>query len=199
MRGHHHAHIYGHRFVATDPFHFTLFQNAQQFGLHGERHIADLIQEDGSVIRLLKLSDVPGSGAGEGSFLMSEKLGLDQLGRDRCTVQRDKRRPRTRAAFVNGSRHQFFSGPGFSQDANPALTGRNPGHLRHHALHGFALPYDFVLTQALFELAILALEPLQLQRIFHRQQKFFGGDWFLQKIQSAQSRGSHRHLDIRLA
>ena len=87
---------------------------------------------------------------------------------------------------MNRPRYQLLPGTGFSQDADSRLAARYPLNLRHHALHGGTLPHQFMLSQPLLELPVLAFEPLQLQCILHGQQKFFRGDGFLQKVQRPQ-------------
>ena len=198
MRRYHHPHIHAYRLIATNAFHFCFFQHPQQLRLHGQRHVANLIQKNCAVIGLLELSNMPSRCAGERSFLVPEKFRLNQLGRNRRAIQGHKRTPRARTAFVNRSRHQLFSCARFSQDADPRFTHRHALQLRHHALHGCALPYNLVLAQALLELPVFAFQPLQLQRILHREQKFFGGDRFLQKIQRARPRSPHRRFNVRL-
>ena len=91
MRRHHHAHIHRGRLVAADSLHFSLFQHAQQLGLHGQRHVADFVQKDRAALRLFKFADVPPGRAGERSFLVTEQFRLDQLRRNRGAIQRDER------------------------------------------------------------------------------------------------------------
>ena len=59
MRRHHHAHVHRDRFVAADALDLAFFQHAQQLGLHVQRHVADLVEKNRAVIRLLEFSDVP--------------------------------------------------------------------------------------------------------------------------------------------
>ena len=72
MRRDDNADIYLNRFVTTDALNFSFFQNAQQLGLHGERHVADLVEKKGAMIRLLELAGVPRDCSGEGALFMSE-------------------------------------------------------------------------------------------------------------------------------
>ena len=65
MRSRYHAHIHLHRLLSADALHFALFQHAQQLGLHGQRHVADFIQEQRAFTGLLEFADMPGGGAGE--------------------------------------------------------------------------------------------------------------------------------------
>ena len=59
MRRDHHADVHRDRPVAADALHLPLFQHAQQLGLHHQRHVADLVQEQGAAVRLFELADVP--------------------------------------------------------------------------------------------------------------------------------------------
>ena len=97
---------------------------------------------------------------------------------------------------MNRPRYQFLSRASFSQNAHPCLAGRHTLHLRHHALHGRALPHKFMLPESLLQLPVFAFQALQLQRILHSEQKFFRGDRFFQKVQRAQSCGSHCHFNF---
>jgi hypothetical protein len=156
------------RLVAADALDFALFQHAQQLGLHGQRHVADFVEKYCAVIGLLELSDVPACRPGERSLLVPEEFRLDQLRRNRRAVQGHKCPTGSRAALVDRPRHKLFPGARFSQNADPRLARRDAIELRHNTLHGCALPNDFVLAQALLELAVLALKALQLQRILDR-------------------------------
>ena len=46
VRGDDHAHVHRDGLVAADALHLALFQHAQQLGLHGERHVADFVEEE---------------------------------------------------------------------------------------------------------------------------------------------------------
>ena len=79
MRGHEHAHIYPDGLVSADAFDLAFFEHAQQLGLHGERHVADFIEENGALLGLLEFAQVAIGGAGERSFFVAEEFGFDQL------------------------------------------------------------------------------------------------------------------------
>jgi len=151
------------------------------------------------VLRLLELAEVPGGGAGERALLVAEEFGLDQFGGNSRAIHGDEGRGGARAAFVQGARDQFFAGAGFSEDADPRFTGGNAINLCHHPAHRCARRYNFVLSQTAFEVAVLALEAPELERIFDREEEFFSGNRFFEKIERAQACGAHRHLDMRLA
>ena len=104
-----------------------------------------------------------------------------------------------RTFLVQRARRQLLAGPGFAVDADAGLAGGDALHLGHHAAHGVAGPDDLMLADALAQLAVLVLQPLQLKRVLHRQQKLVRRDRLLQKIDRTQARRPHRHLDVRLS
>ena len=59
------AHVHRNRFVSADAFHFAFLKHPQKLGLHRQRHIADFVQEDRAVLRLLELSRVSCGRAGK--------------------------------------------------------------------------------------------------------------------------------------
>src|SRR5689334_10308996 len=48
------------------------------------------------------------------------------------------------------------------------------------------------------QLAVFIFEPRQPKRVFDRDEQFVRGERLFEKIERAQLRGFHRHLDIRL-
>src|SRR5437660_481831 len=65
MRGNNHPYIYSDRLISADAFYLALFEHAQQFCLHRQRHVTDFIEEDGPVICLLELAQMAPSSAGK--------------------------------------------------------------------------------------------------------------------------------------
>ena len=88
---------------------FALLQNAQQPGLRIHRHVADLVEKQRSALRLLEATGVTVDGAREGSFLMAEQLGLDQLARDGRHVHRHERSLAAPAEIVKHAGHEFLA------------------------------------------------------------------------------------------
>ena len=85
-------------------------QHAQQPGLGLERHVADLVEEQGAALGLLEPPDLARIGAGERALLVTEQLALDQLARDRRHVDRDERPAAALAVVVDRLGDQFFAG-----------------------------------------------------------------------------------------
>ena len=63
--GHNHARVHRDVLVSADALQLAFFQDAQQLGLHGQGHVANLVEEKRAAVRLLKLSDVARQSPGE--------------------------------------------------------------------------------------------------------------------------------------
>ena len=101
--------------AAADARELALLQHAQQLRLQAERHVADLVEEEGAAGGGLELADAALGGAGERAALVAEELALEQLVRDRRAVERDER--------VRGGR----SGSGSSWRRAPCPCRSRPG------------------------------------------------------------------------
>src|SRR5208282_178609 len=148
---------------------------------------------------LLELAEMASGCAGERSFFVAEQFGFNQLRRNRGAVQRDERSAGPRTALMQRPRHQFFSRAGLAENADASFAGGYTFHLCHHAAHGLAFPYNLVFAEAALEVAILALEAAELERVLHGEQQFLGGGRFIKKDERAEARGAHGHLDVLLA
>src|SRR5262249_24942788 len=64
--------------IAADPSNGVLLERAEQLGLHGERHLTDLVEEERAVAGGLERPLARRVRAGEGATLVPEELGFDQ-------------------------------------------------------------------------------------------------------------------------
>ncbi len=85
-----HAGVEGDAPVAPHPRKFPFLEHAEQFRLHLQWHVADLIEENGAVRGEFQFSHRGGNSSGERPFFMPEKLRFDQPLGDRRTVNRNK-------------------------------------------------------------------------------------------------------------
>ena len=168
----------------AEPLELAGLQHAQQLGLHLERQLADLVEEDRAPVRQLEAAGRAGDRAGEGALLVAEELALDERGGQGRAVHRDERPAPAGAAVVDGARHQLLAGPGLAEHEHRRVGRRHLAHLPQQRgerrapaddLLELARPADLLLQdhvlglQALLELAHLAeallergLRPLQL-------------------------------------
>ena len=125
MRSRHGAHIHGDWRISADPLDFTLFENAQELRLHGERHVANLVQEKCAAPCLLELSQVASRSAGERTFFMAKEFRLNQLCRDRRAIQRNEWTGAARAALVQGAGDQLFTCARFTKNRDSRFACRD--------------------------------------------------------------------------
>ncbi len=71
-------------------------EHAQQLGLQVQRHLADLVEEQGAAVRRLEVPGAPALGSGEGAALVAIELALEQVLR-RARRSSGERRARRRA------------------------------------------------------------------------------------------------------
>jgi len=100
---------------------------------------------------------------------------------------------------MDSPRDQLFTGTRFAQDADAGFAGCYSLQVSHQAAHGLAFPHDSMFAQALSQLSVFVFQALQLECVLDRKQQLIGRDGLLQKIERAQSRSPHGHLDVRLA
>src|SRR5574344_127043 len=94
----------------------AVLQRSQQLGLHGERHVTDLIQEQGSAVSLGQQPGLRLQGAGKGSLLITKQLALDQIFGDGGAVDGDEGTRRPRRLFRQQSGDDLFPGTCFAED-----------------------------------------------------------------------------------
>ena len=90
--------------IATDALDFAFFEDAKKLGLHGNGHIADLVEEERAAFGLLEFADVASGSAGERTFFMAEEFGLDQFSGNSGAIESDEGVFLARRFFVNGAR-----------------------------------------------------------------------------------------------
>ncbi len=78
VRGGHHPHVHRAVVIGAHPLHLAPLQHAQQAGLHLQRQLAHLVQEDGAAVGPLEGAGAIRLGAGEGPLHVAEQLRLDE-------------------------------------------------------------------------------------------------------------------------
>jgi hypothetical protein len=88
--GRHHARVGVDRALPADRAHLAVLKDAQQLDLHRRRRLADLVEKDGSTVRLFEHALAIGNRAGEGSAHVTKQLRLQQGFGERPAVDGDK-------------------------------------------------------------------------------------------------------------
>ena len=108
--GGHHAHVDVKRAGSSDALEAPFFERPENLRLEGERQVADLIQEQRSAVRHLEAARFALRGAGEGPFLVTEQLGLEQGLGNRRAIDRHERPVGPRAEHVQRPGKQLLPG-----------------------------------------------------------------------------------------
>ena len=138
-----HAHVYAHRGLAADPVELPFGQHPQQPRLQGGRHVADLIEEQRAPVSLLEAAPAQRISAGERTLLVPEKLRLQQVGRERRSVECDDRLAGARAVPVQRACDKLLARAGFSRDQHGHARARQATDRAEHLLHGARLAQQF--------------------------------------------------------
>src|SRR5262249_37738821 len=110
------------RFAAADALDLALLQHAQQLRLCGERHVADLVEEQRATARALELAAPLFRCAGEGAGFVAEELAFDELARQRRAIELLERTFGARRQLMNRARDELL--------ARSALAGDEHGRSR---------------------------------------------------------------------
>src|SRR5262249_24422922 len=70
------------RAISPDPLELSFLEHAQDLGLRLERHVADLVEQQGAAVGDLELSLPRGRRSVERATLVTEELALDELARE---------------------------------------------------------------------------------------------------------------------
>ena len=124
------------RLSSADAVDLPLLNGAEQLGLQPRVHLGDLVQQQGPTARFLEASDAAGDGAGKGAFLMAEEFTLQEVLRDRGTVDGDEGLGGALGMTMDETRHDLLAGTRLAGDQH---AGVGPGDLlgqSQHPAHG---------------------------------------------------------------
>ena len=146
---------------AAEPLDALLLEDAQQFGLHVQRQLADLVEEDRGAVRHLEPADLLGERAGVRALLAAEELALDQRVRDGRTVHVHHGARAPRAERMNRGGESSLSGPGLAEQEHGRRRWRHLLDLREGAPDRRAAPDDLRRrgrSRGLAEVPVLVLQ-----------------------------------------
>ncbi len=120
----------------ADRADLPLLQRAQQLRLDGQRHLADLVEEQGAAVGQLEEPFLVLVRAGERAALVPEQLALEQRPRDRRAVDRPQRPAGARGERVDGRGDEFLARSRLAADEHRGLGARDTLDDLEHPLHG---------------------------------------------------------------
>ena len=170
--GRDHAHVDLDRPRAAQPLELPGLEHAQQLGLHLERQLADLVEEERRAVGELEAADLAGQGAGERALLAAEQLALDEPGRQRGAVDLDDQAAVATAVRWIGLGDELLAGAGLAANEHRGVGGRDLLHQAQDLPDGDALPDDVAVRVDQLDLGLEVvalglqpvLQPLDLRR-----------------------------------
>ena len=191
------AHIDLHVLFAADPTEALIHQNPQDAALALTRHVADLVQIEGAVVRPLEHPDLARPAV---LSLFPEQFDVQSLGRHSGGRDGDELGARARAGFVDLTRHKLLARPGRTGNQHPAV---GLGHLGDGAAQSLgrlgAADQAGRRHRLRAQTAVLAFQRRRLDRpLDHHHQPIRLERLFDEVIGAALQRG-HRRLDIAVA
>ena len=119
-------HIYVAHMTCPNRPDLSRLKEAQQLGLHAERHLPDLVEEDRPSIRPFQQACVVRGRPGECPSTMTEELAFEQGLRDRRGVHGGKGHLRADTRLVKSLADQLLAGPGPLRSPGPCSTSSLP-------------------------------------------------------------------------
>ena len=151
-----HAHIHLDRHVPAHALERVPLQHAEELRLRAERHLADLVQEDGAVVGGLELPDHALGRAGERPLLVTEQFAFQQRFGERGAVEADERAVAARAVLVDRAGDQFLPRPALAADQHRRLRLAHADDLRLDLLERAAVADDVAVeAQLVAQAAVL--------------------------------------------
>ncbi len=123
----------------ADAADLALLQHAKELRLERERHLSDLVEEERPAVRFAEEAGRRRDRSGERAANVFEELGLEQLRREGCDVDRDERRRPPRAVRVEQAREDLLAGPGLPLDDDARGGPRDHSGLLHQRVERRAL------------------------------------------------------------
>ncbi len=175
--------------AAAQPFDALGLDRAQHLGLHRERHLANLVEEDGAAVRHLELAQLALVCAGERPPLVAEQLGLEQGLRNRRAIDGHERARRARTRRVEDARAQFLAGAALALEQHGGVGAGGSFDGRQRLLQRRRGADDALAATTrgglLLEEPVLAEEAALRERALHEQEEMIGVDGLGQEIKGA--------------
>ena len=199
VRGNEHSDVDLDGLVCADALDFAFFEDAEELGLHGDGHVANLIEKEGAAFGLFELADVTRGRARERAFFVSEELRLDELGGDGSAVEGHEGAFAAGRFFVDGARDKFLSGARLPEDADASFAGGDFFDLRQQFGDGGTAADKFVFAEAMAEFAVFVFEAREFEGIFDREEQLVGREGFFEEVQCPETSGFDGRFDVGLA
>src|SRR3990167_483272 len=165
--------IHAYSLGAAEDSYSLIFEHPQQLYLKMERQVPDFIQENGAAVRFLEQSALIPHCARERALFITEELALHQGFGYAPAVYGDEGFFMSRAAVMNGPRHELFPRTALAGDKDTHVQLRYPFYQLEDFYDGRAssndVPESVLCLKLLPEPGILTLELLLFERFLYYQ------------------------------
>ena len=138
LGGGHDARVRSQGLVAAHPPELLALEHAQELGLHVERKLADLVEEDGAAAGGLEGALARGDGAGERAALVAEELALDQVVADGAAVDDHEGLGGAAALLVDAAGQDVLARARLALEQHRGVGGRDVLQHTEERAHGQA-------------------------------------------------------------
>jgi len=167
-----HAEVELERGGAAERPHRTILEHAEELGLGGHGHVANLVEEERSPVRRGEEALPPAIRSRERALLVTEELGLQQRLGHRRAVHGEEPPSAPRARPVNRLGDQFLPRPALAQEKNGGVARGHRPDLVHRLLHDLRAPQEPLEPLVPLDLGaqplVLATQPVILEGAVHR-------------------------------
>src|SRR5581483_898566 len=146
---------------SAEPHKTAVLQDAQDLGLHVDRHGADLVEEQRALVRDFEEALLGGDGRGEGTALVPEERGFEQVRGNGAGVYRDEWLVAAWRVGVDSFSDELLAGSALALNQDGGAAWRDLGDEVEQPEHHVAFADDVLEGVALFEDA-LKLDDLSL-------------------------------------
>ncbi len=189
------AHVGSDRLHAADTVEMAVGQHPQQTGLQLGRHVADLVEEQRAALGLLEAALPAGLRPREGPALVAEEFRLEQVARDRCSVDGDEGATGARTVAVQCACDQLFAAAGLAGDQHRGVRLRQPADGAEHLLHRGCLAEH--LRHGCLWLLVLDVATALVERLADQLDRCVDVEGFGQILECAALKSRHRALKVR--
>src|SRR5262245_36916402 len=176
-----------------------LLDGAEELALKMERHLPDLVEEEGAPARHLEVAAAVLVGSREGALAGAEELGLEELGGNGRAVHGHKGAVAPRPREVHGAGEQLLAHARLSVDKHGGVEVHHGLERLEHREHGRALRHHVTEGEALLVApdgaAVGGLELLELDGPADDQQHLRHLEGLDQVVLRPQAHRLHRGLD----
>ncbi|MGB2906107.1 MAG: hypothetical protein WBB73_03345 [Candidatus Aminicenantaceae bacterium] len=181
--------------AGTHLLDLALLQDTEDLCLRLEAHVANLVQENGPVVRQFEFAGLLLRCPGKSALDMAEQFALDQLLGNGGAVDLDKGILAAQALGMHGPGDELLPGPALSVDHDGGIGGGDFLDLLPEDFHGGMIPDQPVfLLRLLPQVAAFARQPVLAEGVADAEQDSFPMQGLLKKIKGTQFGGLHSRM-----